>query len=200
MPQYERSVILEINHEEAQYAWDSRCCRITDCCALSLQWSQKNVALSLDSAEARIGRPGTALSVAGVHRRAYRRAARSTVYGQAPQALLVTALAGIRRLWLPGLFLFRTVRAVLWNWLRLWVVLRWLRLSRLLHRTLQSGALFRLRVALVARCVLLGILRSDVVPSIRCFSRTARCVFACVLSAIFLLATLGAAQPSPNRC
>ena len=47
----------------------------------SLQWSQKNVALSLDSAEARIGRPGTALSVAGVHRRAYRRAARSTVYG-----------------------------------------------------------------------------------------------------------------------
>ena len=37
----------------------------------SLQWSQKNVALSLDSAEARIGRPGTALSVAGVHRRAY---------------------------------------------------------------------------------------------------------------------------------
>ena len=33
----------------------------------SLQWSQKNVALSLDSAEARIGRPGTALSVAGVH-------------------------------------------------------------------------------------------------------------------------------------
>ena len=46
----------------------------------SLQWSQKNVALSLDSADARIGRPGTALSVAGVHRRAYRRAARSTVY------------------------------------------------------------------------------------------------------------------------
>ena len=34
--------------------------------------------------------------------------------------------------------------------------------------------------------------RSDAVPSIRCFSRTARCVFACVLSAIFLLATLGA--------
>ena len=47
----------------------------------SLQWTQKNVALSLDSSEARIGRPGTALSVAGVHRRAYRRAVRSTVYG-----------------------------------------------------------------------------------------------------------------------
>ena len=45
----------------------------------SLQWSQKSVALSLDSADARIGRPLTPLSVAGVHRRAYRRA----VYGAA---------------------------------------------------------------------------------------------------------------------
>jgi hypothetical protein len=35
---------------------------------VSLQWSQKNVALSLDSAQARDGRPLT-------HRRAYRRAA-----------------------------------------------------------------------------------------------------------------------------
>ena len=35
----------------------------------SLQWSQKNVALSLDSADARVGRPLTATSVAGVHRR-----------------------------------------------------------------------------------------------------------------------------------
>ena len=47
---------------------------------VSLQWSQKNVALSLDSADARIGRPRTALSVAGVQRRAYRRTARSAVY------------------------------------------------------------------------------------------------------------------------
>jgi hypothetical protein len=39
----------------------------------SLQLSQKNVALSLDSADARVGRPLTATSVAGVHRRAYRR-------------------------------------------------------------------------------------------------------------------------------
>ena len=45
----------------------------------SLQWSQKTVKLSLDSAEARIGRPLTPFSVAGVHRRAYRRA----VYGTA---------------------------------------------------------------------------------------------------------------------
>ena len=49
----------------------------------SLQWSQKNVALSLDSAEARIGRPLTATSFAGVHRRAYRRAYRSAVYAGA---------------------------------------------------------------------------------------------------------------------
>jgi hypothetical protein len=45
----------------------------------SLQWSQNNVTLSFDSAEARVGRPLTATSVAGVsrrvHRRTYRRAA-----------------------------------------------------------------------------------------------------------------------------
>ena len=46
----------------------------------SLQWSQKNVALSLDSADARVGRPLTATSVAGVHRRAYRRAYRRGHY------------------------------------------------------------------------------------------------------------------------
>jgi hypothetical protein len=45
----------------------------------SLQWSQKAVTLSLDSADARLGRPLTPMSVAGVHRRAYRRA----VYGAA---------------------------------------------------------------------------------------------------------------------
>jgi hypothetical protein len=41
----------------------------------SLQWSQKTVALSLDSADARVGRPLTPVSVAGVHRRAHRHAA-----------------------------------------------------------------------------------------------------------------------------
>jgi hypothetical protein len=45
----------------------------------SLQWSQKTVTLSVDSADARLGRPLTPMSVAGVHRRAYRRA----VYGAA---------------------------------------------------------------------------------------------------------------------
>src|SRR5262249_13089370 len=47
----------------------------------SLQWSQKNLVLSLDQADARIGRPLTAFSIAGVHRRAYRRAYRSAFYG-----------------------------------------------------------------------------------------------------------------------
>src|SRR5436309_210088 len=47
---------------------------------VSLQWSQKNVALSLDSADARVGRPLTATSVAGVNRRVHRRAYRRAVY------------------------------------------------------------------------------------------------------------------------
>src|SRR6188768_1238126 len=42
----------------------------------SLQWSQKNVSLSLDSAEAR-----TATRIAGVTRRVHRRAYRCAVYG-----------------------------------------------------------------------------------------------------------------------
>ena len=45
--------------------------------------SQRSVTLSVDTAEARIGRPLTPLSIAGVHRRAYRRAARSAVYAGA---------------------------------------------------------------------------------------------------------------------
>ena len=49
---------------------------------VSLQWSQKNVALSLASAEGQ-ERPLTATSVAGVSRRAYRRAYRSAAYASA---------------------------------------------------------------------------------------------------------------------
>src|ERR1700757_4210365 len=45
---------------------------------LSLQWSQRNVALSLDSAKA-----GTATSAAGVSRRVHRRAYRRAAYGGA---------------------------------------------------------------------------------------------------------------------
>ena len=41
----------------------------------------------LNPAEARIGRPLTPLSVAGVHRRAYRRAARSAIYAGAAGAV-----------------------------------------------------------------------------------------------------------------
>ena len=45
----------------------------------SLQWSQENVALSINSAEARIG----LTSVAGVHRRVYRRPYRRAAYAAA---------------------------------------------------------------------------------------------------------------------
>lgn len=55
---------------------------------VSVQWSQKSVALSLDTADARIGR------VAGVHRRAYRRAVRSTVYGTGAAAAVGYGLGG----------------------------------------------------------------------------------------------------------
>ena len=51
---------------------------------LSLQWSQNNVALSLDRAEAQIGPPPTATSVRRVHRRAYRDAVYGTAYGYNP--------------------------------------------------------------------------------------------------------------------
>jgi hypothetical protein len=50
---------------------------------LSLRFlSQGNVSLSADTARAEIGRPLTATSVAGVHRRAERRAYRRGAYGQ----------------------------------------------------------------------------------------------------------------------
>ena len=47
----------------------------------SLQWSHKNALLSLDSAEARTGRPFTATRIAGASRRVHRRAYRCAVYG-----------------------------------------------------------------------------------------------------------------------
>jgi hypothetical protein len=47
---------------------------------VSLQWSPSNVTLSVDRADARVGRPLTATSIAGVHRRAYRRAYRRSYY------------------------------------------------------------------------------------------------------------------------
>ena len=50
---------------------------------ISLHLSQdKGISLSVDKAQARIGRPLTPLSVAGVHRRYERRAYRRGYYGQ----------------------------------------------------------------------------------------------------------------------
>jgi hypothetical protein len=53
---------------------------------LSIEWSQTNgPALSVNSAEARVGRPRTATSVAGVARRTTRRATRrALIYCTAP--------------------------------------------------------------------------------------------------------------------
>ena len=48
----------------------------------SIHWSHQSLLLSLDTAEARIGRPLTPLSVAGVHRRAVRRS--NYGYGYTP--------------------------------------------------------------------------------------------------------------------
>ena len=48
---------------------------------VSLQWSHNNVSLSLDSAEARTGRPLTATRMAGVSLRVHRRAYRCAVLG-----------------------------------------------------------------------------------------------------------------------
>jgi hypothetical protein len=49
----------------------------------SLQWSPDEVSLSLNSVNARIGRPLTATSIACVHRRVYRRAYRRAAYAAA---------------------------------------------------------------------------------------------------------------------
>src|SRR5215831_9922458 len=80
LPQYGRDIIMESHHEQAQRAWDYRWSRVTECGALLASRSQKNVALSLDSADARVGRPLTATSVAGVNRRVHRRAYRRGYY------------------------------------------------------------------------------------------------------------------------
>jgi hypothetical protein len=49
----------------------------------SLQWSQDEISLSLNSVNARIGRPLTATSIACVHRRVYRRTYRRAAYAAA---------------------------------------------------------------------------------------------------------------------
>jgi hypothetical protein len=59
---------------------------------ISVDWSeQKGVSLSVDSAQARIGRPLTPVSVAGVARRQYRRAGYGYGYGAAVTAAAVAA-------------------------------------------------------------------------------------------------------------
>lgn len=59
------------------------CAAILTATPVSLQWSQKNVMLALDSAQAQTGGPSTATSAARANRKAHRRAYRGTVYGNA---------------------------------------------------------------------------------------------------------------------
>ena len=78
-----RDVVRESDHEKARYAWNYRRCRLTTVAPFSLQWSQDEVSLSLNSVNARIGRPVTATSIACVHRRVYRRTYRRAAYAAA---------------------------------------------------------------------------------------------------------------------
>ena len=70
---------------------------------LSLQWSPaKAPSLSLDRAEARVGRPLTATSVAGVNRRVARRTARRTAAGAVVGAAAVGAATTAAYVGAPG--------------------------------------------------------------------------------------------------
>ena len=120
---------------------------------VSLHRSQNTVALSLDSADARIGRPRTALSVAGVQRRGYRRAYRGAVYGAIAgygtgsyySGYSSPAYSAPSRLWIQWLRLSELLRTVLRVWL--WAVLRRL---WIFHRTpLQAGDFSASGVALL---------------------------------------------------
>ena len=69
----------------------------------SFNWSPSNMTLfSLDTAEARVGRPLTATSVAGVSRRVNRREYRRTVAGAAVGAAAVGGVAAGAIHALPG--------------------------------------------------------------------------------------------------
>jgi hypothetical protein len=65
---------------------------------LSPQWSHDgSLSLSLDQADARVGRPLTPASVAGVNRRVHRRAYRGAYYGSAAGAYYPRANYGYGR-------------------------------------------------------------------------------------------------------
>ena len=65
-------MVMETDHETASYARDYRWCRVIDCGALLAAMVAQEWPLSLDSAEARTGRPHTATRIAGVRLRVHR--------------------------------------------------------------------------------------------------------------------------------
>ena len=116
---------------------------------VSLHRSQNTVALSLDSADARIGRPRTAMSVAGVQRRGYRRAYRGAVYrgvaGYGAGSYYSGYSSPAYSAPIQWLRLSELLRTVLRVWL--WAVLRRL---WIFHRTpLQAGDFSASGVALL---------------------------------------------------
>src|SRR5262249_40663111 len=64
------------------------------CAAVPASFDWSSAKFSLDTAEARVGRPLTATSVAGVNRRVHRRASRRAAAGAAVGAAAVGAAAG----------------------------------------------------------------------------------------------------------
>ncbi len=87
-------IFLETCREEAMKKLTVLCTALTASalCAtpISLHWSPKTTpSLAVDSADARVGRPLTPMSVAGVNRRMHRRAYRHNYYGN-PYAFILS--------------------------------------------------------------------------------------------------------------
>src|SRR6516162_274253 len=80
LSQYGRDIIGRPTMKKLTVLWIIASAALFTTAPFSLQWSQKTVAVSLDSADARVGRPLTPGSVAGVNRRVHRRAYRRAYY------------------------------------------------------------------------------------------------------------------------
>jgi len=81
VPQYERNIIMEAVMKKLSILGIIVGATLLTAAPLSVQWSpETSVAVSLDRADARVGRPATATSVAGAARRAGRRAYRRSYY------------------------------------------------------------------------------------------------------------------------
>jgi hypothetical protein len=63
---------MEVDHEKAECAWDYRWCLVA--APISVNWpSEDHAVVTINSADAKVGKPLSATSVAGVNRRQGRR-------------------------------------------------------------------------------------------------------------------------------